>query len=364
MPASKEPQRSRSHAPDWDWNWDYRELSAKDIAKHLGHDWPLDYPTAIRRLYSEHSDKSADAVDKLIEQNQNDLPALYRRAYREHGFGGAKVRHILLVRHGQYEEQRRLSKQLETADEWQVKLEEFQQRGPAFELIRARQVLTPLGRQQAAATGERLAEMLQPALNTAAREGDVRLHVSTLPRAMETADIIAARLPATVERVAPDANLSEGCPAAHDLPTAWAEPDGVHYEGARLEAAFRMLFYRALPRKADELAAALATAQQGAPGAMQAAPAPVAATSAEPPAAGPPSKHEYDIVVCHMNVIRYFVLRALQLPPECWLRMGGFNGSITHVRIATDGRVCLEAFGDAGHLSLAETTFGRAQGWE
>ena len=78
----------------------------------------------------------------------------------------------------------------------------------------------------------------------------------------------------------------------------------------------------------------------------------------------PGPKHEYEIVVCHMNVIRYFVLRALQLPPECWLRMGGFNGSITHLRIATDGRVCLEAFGDAGHLKLEETTFGRAQGWE
>jgi hypothetical protein len=28
MPSSKEPQRAKSHAPDWDWNWDYRELSA------------------------------------------------------------------------------------------------------------------------------------------------------------------------------------------------------------------------------------------------------------------------------------------------------------------------------------------------
>ena len=33
------------------------------------------------------------------------------------------MRHILLVRHGQYEEQRELSKRLEAADHWQVKLE-------------------------------------------------------------------------------------------------------------------------------------------------------------------------------------------------------------------------------------------------
>ena len=123
MPSSKEPQRAKSHAPDWDWNWDYRELSAKDIAKHLGHEWPIDYPTAIRKLYAEHSNQGADAVDKLIEQSRDDLPALYRRAYREHAFGGAKVRHIILVRHGQYEEQRQLSKRLDEADIWQVLLE-------------------------------------------------------------------------------------------------------------------------------------------------------------------------------------------------------------------------------------------------
>jgi len=210
MPSSKEPQRAKSHAPDWDWNWDYRELSAKDIAKHLGHEWPLDYPTAIRKLYAEHSNQGADAVDKLIEQSRDDLPALYRRAYREHAFGGAKVRHIILVRHGQYEEQRQLSKRLDEADVWQVRLEEYQQRGPSFEAVNERQVLTPLGRQQAALAGERLGAMLQPVLQAAGREGDVRLHVSTLTRAMETADIIAARLPASVQRVAPDSNLSEG----------------------------------------------------------------------------------------------------------------------------------------------------------
>ena len=52
--------------------------------------------------------------------------------------------------------------------------------------------------------------------------------------------------------------------------------------------------------------------------------------------AGP--RHEYDIIVCHMNVIRYFVLRALQLPPEAWLRLGGFNGSIAHLTIRPCGR--------------------------
>ena len=305
MPEAKEPQRAASHAPNWDWNWDYRELTAKDVASQLGHAWPIDdYAKAIHKLFADHTDKKPESVDKLIEKSRDDLPALYRTAYRQHAFGGAKVRHILLVRHGQYEEQRELSRKLEAADEKQVQLEELTMRGPSFELVNARQVLTPLGRKQAALAGDRLAEMLQPALHPA-REGDVRLHVSTLTRARQSAEIIASRLPSTVVQLPADFNLSEGCPPAHDMPTGWALDDGVHYEGVRIEAAFRRLFYRSLPRKADALAAALA----------QAAPTPEEVVLPAPPATSPPkpSKHEYEIVVCHMNVIRYFVLRALQV---------------------------------------------------
>lgn len=47
----------------------------------------------------------------------------------------------------------------------------------------------------------------------------VRLHVSTLQRAKETADIIAAALPSgRVRRLPPDANLAEGYPPAHRIP--------------------------------------------------------------------------------------------------------------------------------------------------
>jgi len=42
----------------------------------------------------------------------------------------------------------------------------------------------------------------------------------------------------------------------------------------------------------------------------------------------PPSQKEdsTEIMVFHANVIRYFVCRALQLPPEAWLRMSLANG--------------------------------------
>jgi hypothetical protein len=51
-------------------------------------------------------------------------------------------------------------------------------------------------------------------------------------------------------------------------------------------------------------------------------------------------------------------MRALQLPPEAWLRLGGYNSSITHLQIRGSGSVSLVSFGDHGHLSLDETTFG------
>ena len=67
--------------------------------------------------------------------------------------------------------------------------------------------------------------------------------------------------------------------------------------------------------------------------------------------------HEFIIVVCHMNVIRYFVARALQLPPETWLRMRGDNCGITEIIVTPKGQASLGRFADTGHLSIEQTTF-------
>ena len=84
-----------------------------------------------------------------------------------HAWGGAPRRHIILVRHGQYEEQRQLEKaKVAEVGRQQYELDERLQRGAYLEVDQAR-VLTPLGRQQAASTGDRLAELLRPALTTA-----------------------------------------------------------------------------------------------------------------------------------------------------------------------------------------------------
>uniref|UniRef100_A0A1A8QQ81 Serine/threonine-protein phosphatase PGAM5, mitochondrial n=1 Tax=Nothobranchius pienaari TaxID=704102 RepID=A0A1A8QQ81_9TELE len=93
-----------------------------------------------------------------------------------------------------------------------------------------------------------------------------------------------------------------------------------HEDGARIEAAFRRYIHRADPKQKED---------------------------------------SYEIIVCHANVIRYFVcrfvpaeaqLRALQFPPEGWLRMGLHNGSITWLTIRPSGRVGLRTMGDAGFM--------------
>jgi len=63
------------------------------------------------------------------------------------------------------------------------------------------------------------------------------------------------------------------------------------------------------------------------------------------------------VIVCHCNVIRYFVCRALQLPPEAWLRMGGYNTGITEIVVKPNGSASLVRFADTGHLQVEATTF-------
>ena len=62
------------------------------------------------------------------------------------------------------------------------------------------------------------------------------------------------------------------------------------------------------------------------------------------------TKNEVVVVVCHANVIRYWTLRALQLPPELWTSLSLPHGSVTHVRISARGSVCVRCIGDAGFL--------------
>ncbi len=70
-----------------------------------------------------------------------------------------------------------------------------------------------------------------------------------------------------------------------------------------------------------------------------------------------PSLRYDDLVVCHGNVIRYSMCRALQLPPNYWLRLATYNCGLTHFQIRATGSVSLFGFGDIGHLDLDQTTY-------
>ncbi|XP_051806293.1 serine/threonine-protein phosphatase PGAM5, mitochondrial isoform X5 [Acanthochromis polyacanthus] len=232
-----------SHTPAptghaWDFNWDKRDPSALSNGK-----------------------KKERATEDPSSEQDNGKPKA--------------TRNILLIRHSQYNLSGNNDKE---------------------------RILTPLGREQAELTGQRLAAL--------GLKYDVLIH-SSMTRATETANIISKHLPGRVDLVSCDL-LREGAPIEPVPPVTHWKPDAVYHEdGARIEAAFRRYIHRADPTQKED---------------------------------------SYEIIVCHANVIRYFVCRALQFPPEGWLRMGLNNGSITWLTIRPSGRVALRTMGDSGFM--------------
>lgn len=56
------------------------------------------------------------------------------------------------------------------------------------------------------------------------------------------------------------------------------------------------------------------------------------------------------LLVCHGNVIRYLLTRALDVDPEAWLEFSIGHVSISTIRIEPDGRRRVLGAGDLGHL--------------
>ena len=219
-----------------------------------------------------------------------------RAEAKKRGAPPAPTRHILLVRHGQYDETSR-------DDD--------------------KRILTPLGRDQAVATGLRLRSLL----DSGSPKSPIKMVSSGLVRAKETADLIAPCLPEDrLVYADPNPDLNEGRPA-QVIPGRPYSNEAVRIDQKRVERAFRETFRRADPR------------DDGA-------------------------RHEYEIVVCHGNVIRYMTLRALQLPPEAWLRLCTFNCSLTYLVVRPTGSVSLRALGDVGHLDPPLVTFSMHHGIE
>lgn len=174
---------------------------------------------------------------------------------------------------------------------------------------RSKKILTQLGRQQASVTAERL-QALDIKFNN--------MTISTMVRAQETGNIIGEKFPDVPKNHC--SLLQEGAPYPPE-PTsrAWTPARSTFFQdNPRIEGAFRKYIHRAPPSQTED---------------------------------------SYDLLVCHGNVIRYFVCRALQFPPEGWLRMSTGNCGLTWLTIRPNGNVSLRSFGDTGHLPPDMVTF-------
>lgn len=158
--------------------------------------------------------------------------------------------------------------------------------------------LSPIGFAQAKLVAARLAGM--PGRFDA-------VYSSPMTRAHETAKVIAAELPGVPFEVVPD--LAECTPATRRKEvTADEKPEEMAACAAKLDALFAKRFV---------------------------------------PAAGAERR---ELIVCHGNVTRYFVTRALGVDTAAWLEMSVGHASLTQIRIEPDGRFKVISVGDIGHI--------------
>jgi serine/threonine-protein phosphatase PGAM5 len=71
----------------------------------------------------------------------------------------------------------------------------------------------------------------------------------------------------------------------------------------------------------------------------------------------PDDEDRNDIIVCHGNVIRYFVTKVLKVDTEAWLQMSISNCSLTIIRVLPNGNMKLDTFSDYGHIPENMRTF-------
>jgi serine/threonine-protein phosphatase PGAM5 len=282
--------------PLWDYNWDGRMTSETSLEG---------FRTGQANASSTEQ-KGRDGSYKGSSSNDK-----------------GKTRHIILVRHGQYDERRE-------EDEYRK--------------------LTPLGRQQAIKTGKRLVEIAKGSVNFEKNRFNGKcvvkaIHVSNMVRAKETAALIAKQFHSqkiVVQK--PDPLLNEALPAPMvpirpDIPGATEEIDQNH---DRIEEAFQKYFKRDDKNGDSKVNIPFWTRKQD----------------------EDDVNDDFEIIVCHGNVIRYLFCRALQLPPEAWLRLCTFNCSITYLVIRPNGMVSARMMGDIGHLDYDESTFSGKHGFK
>ncbi|KAL8445717.1 hypothetical protein Emed_005399 [Eimeria media] len=204
------------------------------------------------------------------------------------------------------------------------------------------QGLTPLGRLQAEITGERLKAILKD-------KKIAGVYHSNMRRARETAEIVASKLGDTAPTVSAvqDPLLAEGVPAMPLPPSTVFHPSQ-----ATVDARY---FYR--PAPPNQLTSNNASGSSNSTTSSSTNSSSGSSNSSGSNSSSKSSNEEYTILICHGNVIRYFFCRALQLPPNAWLRLATFNCGITWLTIDRRGYVSARQFGDVGHLNPSLITY-------
>lgn len=58
----------------------------------------------------------------------------------------------------------------------------------------------------------------------------------------------------------------------------------------------------------------------------------------------------HEVLVCHGNLIRYFVCRVMEVDATAWINLESRNCSITRFMVAPDGNISLISYNEIGHL--------------
>jgi serine/threonine-protein phosphatase PGAM5 len=159
-----------------------------------------------------------------------------------------------------------------------------------------RGTLTALGREQATITGRWLQTHV-------GERGVDALYSSTLPRARETASIIASEV--AHSKVRPASVLREGIYTklkGFEIPAEERLADRT-----RADAAYARFFRTS---KTDRL----------------------------------------EVVVCHGNLIRYLVCRATDVPVARWVRMNSNHCGVTRILVRDTGAVRVVSYNETAHL--------------
>jgi serine/threonine-protein phosphatase PGAM5 len=78
-----------------------------------------------------------------------------------------------------------------------------------------------------------------------------------------------------------------------------------------------------------------------------------------------PDADTHDLLVCHGNVIRWMVAKAMGSDSRTWTHMDIANASLTVISVRPDGTVRLVMYSDVGHMPVDKQTWaGRGAGWD